>query len=64
MRKFSLRFNFLLKSKIMLTFKGIAKLRSIFNLITINIYYCLFEIIYLHCQDLYHLSEKNLLKYC
>jgi hypothetical protein len=48
----------------MLAFKGSAKLRSIFYLLTINIYYCLFEIIYLHCQGLYYLSEKKLLKYC
>jgi hypothetical protein len=44
----------------MLAFKGSAKLRSIFYLITINIYYFLFDIIHLHCQGLYHLSEKKI----
>jgi hypothetical protein len=48
----------------MLAFKVRAKLRSILYLLTINIYYCLVEIIYLHCQGLYHLSEKKLLEYC
>jgi hypothetical protein len=60
----SLLFNFLLKSKIMLAFNGSAKLRAIFYLLRISIYYCLFEIIYLHYQGLYYLSEKKLLKYC
>jgi hypothetical protein len=64
MRKFSLLFNLLLKSKIMLAFKGSEKLRSIFYFLKSNIYYCLFEIIYLHFQGLYHLSEKKLLKHC
>jgi hypothetical protein len=61
MRRFSLLFNILLKPK---GRKEGRKRKITFNLLTINIYHCFFEIIYLHCQGLYHLSEKKLLKDC